>query len=508
MRHKLLQFSVILIAVVCLSGIGYADTPPSYSFSFESGKRLIWDRESNSGLYYPSGFTFDQDFLPVGLSIQSGDLSIELIPQAFPDQQETFWNFAFYSTSQFQNTAALLNLSEKRIYYNETRIYRISYERDALAHETNHYRYHQLFFVERGTYQGDLLIIRSNEPLSTEEALSYYQSGEIRDPSILQSPSSRVRAPISNPERSHQRLLPNQTASDLPLWGLFQPSAPRSLSNVHALENQLDTSFPLILRYTNFADSLNQLQIDLGVAKSDQRIVELTLQTNENNQLDSSIYSVLNGTYDAALRQLARIVQEQGDPVLFRLNNEMNGDWCNYSALYYGLETNLYRDTWNWIYTIFQEEGATNARWVFNPNERSFPQYRWNHMLAYLPSPSQIDAVGLTGYNTGTYYPGETWRSFAEIFDPIYAEYDELFDFPFLIAEFSSSSIGGDKAKWVADMFEHLPNYPRIEALIWWDHADYASGGKIARPYYLDESLEVLDAFRDGLIQFNANQFQ
>ena len=506
MRRFIQLFCTTIILIFSLSGTGYADSASPYAFVSVEGNRYLWDLESSSGLIFPLGAKFTQEFLPVGLSISFDSKEIELIPQVFPNKKESFWNFAFYSTSQFKNTMALHNLSEEVIHQNEKRIYRVSYEREALTHESNYYRYHQLFFVERGTYQGDLLIVRSNESVDIEEALSYYLTGDVLDPSILQSPSDRVRVPLFNPKNVLQPLLPNSTANEQPQWGIFEPSAPRSLVTVNNLEAQLDTNFPLILRYANFTDSPRQLQADLEHARSQKRIVELTLQTNEGNELESSIYSVLNGFYDAELRALARIVREQGDPLLFRLNNEMNGDWCNYSALYFGMETQLYRDTWNWIYQIFQDEGADNARWIFNPNERSFPQYRWNHMLAYLPDLDQIDAVGLTGYNTGTYYPAETWRSFAEIFDPIYEEYDRVFAYPLLITEFSSSSIGGDKETWIKEMFNQLPNYPRIEALIWWNSADYAYGGTLARPYYIDETPGVMRAFKEGFKAFNAKE--
>ena len=506
MKRFIQIISMAITLIFSLSATGYAASACPYTFASAEGNRYLWDSESNSGLLFPRGATFNQAFLPVGISISFDAKEIELIPQAFPQEKESFWNFALYSTSQFKNTPALLNLREEIIRLNGKRIYRVSYQRDALTHESNYYRYHQLFFVERSIFQGDLLMIRSNEALDMEEAYSYYLAGDILDPCVLQSPSDRVCTPLFNPNSISQALLPNSEANGQPLWGIFEPSAPRSLLKVNSLEAQLDTSFPLILRYANFTDSPSQLQADLQNARSQQRIVELTLQTNEDNGLESSIYAVLNGTYDAELRELARVVRQQVEPVLFRLNNEMNGDWCNYSALYFGMETQLYKDTWDWIYQIFQEEGAFNARWIFNPNERSFPQYRWNHMLAYLPALDQIDAVGLTGYNTGNFYPGERWRSFAEIFDPIYEEYDQVFAYPLLITEFSSSSVGGDKVQWIKEMFDQLPNYPRIEALIWWDYADFARGGKLARPYYLDETPEIIRAFKEGMKRFTIQE--
>lgn len=498
MRHKIQLISIALFFTFCLTVTGFAVESSPYSFLSEDGKRYIWDIESESGVVFPSGFSFDQGYLPVGISISSDEMQFELISQTFPDKQETFWNFAFYSTSKFSENEALLNLVSKVSIIDENRVFQVSYEREPLLHERHSYRYHQLFFIERGTFQGDLFVARSKTPIDAQTALAYYKAADKKDSILLSTPSQRVVTPISNNENAIPTLLPDGPSA-FPAWGIFEPSAPRYLTKVHALESELNASFPLILRYTSFADSFSQLEKDLAVAKNDQRIVELTLQTNESNRLVSSIYAVLDGKYDEQLHELARVVRDQEDPVLFRLNNEMNGDWCNYSALHYGLETALYRDVWNLIYQIFQEEGASNARWVFNPNERSFPQYRWNHMLAYLPDPDQIDAVGLTGYNTGNYYSGEIWRSFSEIYQPIYREYTQVFNYPFLITEFASSSVGGNKEEWIYDMFDSLDQFPKLEGLIWWNYADYDRKGRIARPYYIDETPEVMRAFKEGL---------
>lgn len=504
MRQKLTMIIFALFTLVCLSTTGFAASP--YQFSSDEGKRFIWDQESNSGICFPSDFDLNHDFLPIGISISSDSMQVELIPQDFPDEKETFWNFAYYSTSRFHLTGALENLNIKTFERDRQRILCTTFERQALLHESHYFRYQLLAFIERGRYEGDLLIVRSDSPVDLEAALSYYRFGLRTEKAALSSPSERILSPVSNPEDPLQTLLPATNSGTAPLWGIFEPSAPRSLSKVKTLERQLATDFPLILRYTNFADSFEQLAKDMKTAADDERIVELTLQTNEDNRLDSSIYAVLDGYYDEEIRQLARIVRDQKSPVLFRLNNEMNGDWCNYSALHFGLETRLYRDLWQWIYQVFQEEGATNARWVFNPNERSFPNYRWNHMLAYLPPANQIHAVGLTGYNTGTYYQGESWRSFQEIYQPIYEEYNRIFHYPLLITEFSSSSVGGNKEMWIREMFDVLDQFPRLEGLIWWSYADYDRTGTIARPYYIDETPNVIQAFKSGMEAFKSKK--
>lgn len=67
-----------------------------------------------------------------------------------------------------------------------------------------------------------------------------------------------------------------------------------------------------------------------------------------------------------------------------------------------------------------------------------------------------------------------------------------------MITEFASSSIGGDKAKWISDMFAALPDYLQIKAAVWFSSADY-DGETPARPYWLDETDATTDAFKKGV---------
>ena len=63
-----------------------------------------------------------------------------------------------------------------------------------------------------------------------------------------------------------------------------------------------------------------------------------------------------------------------------------------------------------------------NAIWIFNPNDRDYPPANWNHFMAYYPGDEFVQLIGITGYNTGTYYKetkNETWREFDEIYDRI-----------------------------------------------------------------------------------------
>lgn len=130
------------------------------------------------------------------------------------------------------------------------------------------------------------------------------------------------------------------------------------------------------------------------------------------------------------------------------------------------------------------------------------PPDRWNDAINYYPGEGYAQLIGVTGYNNGTYYTqwGEQWREFDAIYDHIQSLYGEVFGaFPWIITEFSSSSVGGDKAAWIDNMFAAIGNYPNIKIAVWFSSADWDTEGNVARPYWLDETPETLDAFRRGL---------
>ncbi len=288
-------------------------------------------------------------------------------------------------------------------------------------------------------------------------------------------------------------------------WGIFEPSAPMDMSGLRTKEDELGYRFPVLLYYSHIRKNYREYPVDqiLETSYTDGRILELTLQTNSNHEAEEGnmVYQVLNGNYDDFLHRFAHDVAVFEHPVIFRLGNEMNGDWCPYSAYHTSRDTSVYRAFYRYVYEIFRQEGALdNTIWVWNPNERAFPNYKWNYETMYYPGNEYVDVIGLTGYNTGTYYAssGETWRSFYEIYDPIYKKVMAYSKKPMMITEFACSSIGGDKAAWVADMFRDLVHYPNLKIAIWWDGRDMAANGEVARPYYINDNAEAIENFRRG----------
>jgi len=281
------------------------------------------------------------------------------------------------------------------------------------------------------------------------------------------------------------------------VWGVFMPGAlvsPEGNERMKQLEEDLNHRFDFLMTYCLFGSSLPKEMLES--AKEEKRIVMLTWQpwwTNDGQY--HATPDIAAGVYDDYIREWARGIKEFGNPVFLRISNEMNGDWDPWCVWFLSLDHDIYKEAWKRIHRIFQEEGADNVQFVWNPHDRSYPNFRWNNPHLYYPGDEYVDWIGLTGYNNGTSYPYDIWRDFDQIYRPIYDDYSNKYpDKPFMIGEFSCNEVGGDKAAWIEEGFASLTkNYPKIRMAVWFNAVDNKW------IYTIDSSPEAKEAFKKAL---------
>jgi len=289
-------------------------------------------------------------------------------------------------------------------------------------------------------------------------------------------------------------------------WGLYEPqtnfeygTGSYDYNQLKYYEQNFNYEFPIVLNYSQFENTTRHPNLDqrLSQAWAKGKVLELTLQTDWNSG-GNVVYDILNGDYDLFLKNYAETIKNFGHPVLFRLCNEMNGDWCPYSGYNTSRDPEIYRELYQYVYGFFKEAEADNVIWIWNPNSVSFPNFKWNDASLYYPGDEYVDVIGLTAYNTGTYYAtqGEKWRTFEDLYDGMVQQYSKRFGQPFMITEFASAGMGGDKPQWIREMFRKIETYDKIKVAVWWDGCDY-DNGKIARNYTIDENQQVFETFRN-----------
>lgn len=478
----------------------------------ELGQRLFKNYGNGYEVAIPDDFeVIDMGDATYRSTLANDTMRLEIFTQDLDDKDVTAENYLGYSNKFLENTKEFTKIFDETIDTNERITHLFAWDRRALsgiANDRNHYAV--IDVVEENRVIS--LQLSAQAPITKESLLTYAESLAFTKPSADAKDYPRFSSLRDTLNQETKDFYTATFAEDAPLsWGIFEPTTkantPGELPN---LEKALDHQFKIALYYSGLKQNYSDTAIydTLNTFWQQGAVTELTLQPKLYDPITekNAVYDILDGKYDAFLHAYAKDVARFGHPVLFRLFNEMNGDWCNYSAFWAGRDCSTYVEVYRYIYQIFEEEGANaNTLWIWNPNERSFPNFAWNAVDNYYPGDDVVDIVGLTGYNTGDYYEGEIWRDFDDIYAPIYQAMAPQYQQPLMITEFACSDIGGDKAKWVKDMFKALPNYPRIKAAVWWNSADYDTDGTIARSYFIDSNDEAFAIFKEALNENSNN---
>jgi endoglucanase len=133
-----------------------------------------------------------------------------------------------------------------------------------------------------------------------------------------------------------------------------------------------------------------------------------------------------------------------------------------------------YLAAWHHVRAIFRAAGASNVRWIWNPNTLGSARaaaYAPVYQALY-PGDDDVDLLGLDVFNTGPRldWGAPEWRSFTETLSEPYAAITALSSKPVILAEVGSSEIGGLKDQWISSMFDsELAQFSAVRAVVWFD---------------------------------------
>lgn len=468
----------------------------------EDGWRWYEDRALGFRLMIPSDSVIDASLAPVVTRFTTADATIQVFFDDFTNKPVTFRDYVYYSNRFLTQENPWQSLTDDRD-YGAGHLSR--WERKPLSWITNDKPYYLALAYPRNEQEAYTVMVNSTTPPDTFIADSFAFIEKEGIPHFYKQPIPSKTVMNSETQTAFNRLFgPNAKLT----WGIFDMSAPQTFQRLEEKEAALNYQFSVLVRYQTMDEPMPRTHLERAAEHG--RLVELTLQTTHRAQADAlrsggvpdnatMLYQILDGRYDDYFATYVAALKEFNKPVLFRLDNEMNGDWCWYSAFYTARDAALYRAVWRYLHRYFTDQGVTNLVWVWNPHDVALPAFSWNHHLLYYPGDDVVDVVGLTGYNTGTYFPGEKWRTFREIYDPLYAEYSALYNKPFMITEFAANSVGGDKPDWIRHMFQDMRRYPNIKVAVWWNGVDYDVNDQPGRVYLIDQTPEVIAAMREGL---------
>jgi hypothetical protein len=202
---------------------------------------------------------------------------------------------------------------------------------------------------------------------------------------------------------------------------------------------------------------------------------------------------VAAGSQDAYITRWAQAAKAWGHPLFLRFDWEMNGGWFFYGV---GGGANTAADyvaMWRHVHDIFVAQGATNVSWVWCPEIG--PASTLPLLPSLYPGDAYVDWTCVDGYNNG-----HPWRSFHDIFAPVYGQITGSIapSKPMILGELGSTEAGGSKAQWITGMLAGLPvNFPKVRGVLWYDDTSLGSGGQSDWP--IETSSSAASAFASGI---------
>lgn len=505
---RILAILLTLIMLLSTGVFAFAETTTYSSAQYTLRDAGMYDLFSNYvdgySLNIDKGMNVDMRYSSVGTMLESTDKKIEIYKQDISKVGKS--GYINYSNKFLNNTA------DHNLEYNGVQtvgghsVNIVVWNRAKLSRVENDKNYYICMDIVQGNYCYTIFV-KSTQPIANLGGYMYMlESFQTFSPT--QYPYTRVAKKIDIDDKNwndetkafYKKYFSDE--SEL-TWGIFEPdTAGFDYTMLDYYENYYEYEFPILLNYSEFDNTYQHpnLKQRLEAAYNHGKALELTLQTTAQDS-GNMVYDILDGQYDAFLTNYAQVIADFEHPVLFRLANEMNGDWCPYSSYNTSKDTTIYKEFYKYVYSFFEKAGAQNVIWIWNPNCDSFPNFNWNNEMMYYPGDKYVDVIGMTAYNTGTYYAasGEKWQEFDELYEGLYYEYCARFEQPLMITEFSSASMGGSKEQWVTNMFNSIENYDRIKVAVWWDGCDWDAYGNVARSYFMDETPELLQIFKKYL---------
>ena len=201
---------------------------------------------------------------------------------------------------------------------------------------------------------------------------------------------------------------------------------------------------------------------------------------------------IIAGIHDAYIRAQADAVAALGQPLFIRWFWEMDGTRNEGFAQ----SPEAYKAAWQRIRTLWWEQGATNAAFVWCPNATAFDT---GEAELYYPGDPYVDWVCADGYNWYT-RPGQNNESFRSI-------YQGFVDWatsrenpkPIMVGEYGAldaTSPPDNKANWANAARETLKNdLSAIAAVVYFNSEGYDNDGNW-RDWRVNTSPSSLEAFQ------------
>jgi Glycosyl hydrolase family 26 len=202
---------------------------------------------------------------------------------------------------------------------------------------------------------------------------------------------------------------------------------------------------------------------------------------------DVSLASIAAGSQDATLTADAKALHAWNRPFMLRLFPEMNGPWEGYAPGVNGQTSAQFIAAWRHVYRLFQSNGATKVKFVWNPDkEINGEAYSYRQLW---PGAAYVNWVGLDVYNSNNTASG-TYPSAHMALAPSVKAIRQLTSLPLMVAEIGVADYAG-KPHWIKRSFLGMSKLG-VKAAVWFNEVGKSN-------WRLDSSNAALAATKAAL---------
>lgn len=293
---------------------------------------------------------------------------------------------------------------------------------------------------------------------------------------------------------------PSQANAAKLALGVYAGEGHPAHRQIEDMEKAIDYRFDILHLYTGFNVEFNQFRKQkLEPAQRDGSIPLISWAPGVTH---GTLYrEIANGQTDAYLKRWAKGLKAWGKPVMIRFAYEMNMANMDWNATPRNGGPAHFVQSWRRIHDIFQQEGVTNAQWVWCPHaDHDSPHY--TDLMQYYPGDAYVDWVGLDGYHWGAATHQEM-GSFDQVFKRAYSKIQSL-NKPVIIAEIGSPADSEYQAQWLHLAFQRIrQDYPMIKAFVYFN-ADFSRRNE--RDWRISQNAKSLDVLKQVAHQGGQSQ--
>jgi hypothetical protein len=290
-----------------------------------------------------------------------------------------------------------------------------------------------------------------------------------------------------------------------PLFGAYIPDAPQNLRVLGDFESLVGARPDIIHWYQPWAAGsgpgdegtpLDREALDRVATRGEIPMITWEASGAIHGLRPARLATITSGAFDDYIDEWARGLKAYGKVVLLRPFHEMNNPAYPWAVGQSGNSAADLVRAWRYVHDRFSRLGVNNVLWVWCPNTE-------NNQVTFAelyPGDQYVDWLAVDGYNGGSELDWGGWLTPQQLFKRSYASLATLNpDKPMMIAETSSVEHGGDRARWIEDLYGGLPIvYPRIGAIVWFQ-ADTTNRGEA--DWRIQTSAASLGAFRGVISQ-------